>query len=193
VIGAPPSAVPPSLGPLAAPEETELVAAWPELREQALTLSWAAVALGSQVGQLKALARAGEMLVIPGPWPMRRAHRTGLGYFVPAWQLGPGGHGPHAQLSSLLEAVASVGWTSLELDRFMTTPIGEDGTSPAELLRSAGATRVVRLILGGGETQPAASAPANRRPRRTHVLAARIKAGSRRLAPPRRRPGASST
>jgi hypothetical protein len=88
---APPTTATPRLGPLAAPSEKDADAAYPGLRDTALTLPWAAVALGVDVTRLEALARAGELLVVPGPWSMRQAHRSGLGYFLPAWQLGPDG------------------------------------------------------------------------------------------------------
>jgi len=104
MITPPATATPPQLGPLAAPSEVELLTAYAGLRGQALTLPWAAEALGVEIGRLEALARSGQLLVIPGPWPMRQAHRSGLGYFVPAWQLAPGGRRPHEALPLLVEA-----------------------------------------------------------------------------------------
>src|SRR5665213_2597572 len=81
---APPATATPRLGPLEAPSEEDADAAYPGLRGTALTLPWAAVALGVGVARLEALARVGELLVVPGPGSMRQAHRSGLGYFVPA-------------------------------------------------------------------------------------------------------------
>ena len=91
MITPPSTAEPPQPGPLAAPSEDELVAAYRELRDHALTLPWAAVALGLEPARLEALARAGELLVVPGPWPMRQAHASGLGYFLPPGSSQPAG------------------------------------------------------------------------------------------------------
>lgn len=169
---APPATATPRLGPLEAPNEDEIVAAYPMLRHEALTLSWAAVALGIDVARLEALARAGELLVVPGPWSMRQAHRSGLGYFVPAWQLDPDGRGPHQALPELLTAATAASWTSLDLHRFMTTTLVPDRTSPAQLLRDGAAARVVALIRGDPEPQPAAPTPDPRRRRQLFALRA---------------------
>lgn len=158
-----PPATPPRLGPLAAPSEAELLAAYAGLRGQALTLPWAAEALGVEIGSLEALARSGQLLVIPGPWPMRQAHRSGLGYFLPAWQLAAGGRRPHEALPMLLEAAAERGWTSLDLHRFMSAPLPSDGPTPAQLLRQGATTRVVALIRGEPNPRPVALEPSSRR------------------------------
>ena len=160
---APASTVPPRLGPLEVPSEDELAAAYPEIRSRVLTLSWAAEALGIQAARLEALARAGELLVIPGPWPMRQAYRTGLGYFLPAWQLARDRSGPHPALPAILQAAASAGWTSLELHRFMTAPVDFANTTPAALLRAGATAEVVALIRGEHVPQP--PAPARHRSR----------------------------
>jgi hypothetical protein len=162
MITPPPTAEPPQPGPLAAPSEDELVAAYRELRDQALTVPWAAVALGLEPARLEALARAGELLVVPGPWPMRQAHASGLGYFLPAWQLAAGGHVPHEALPALFAAAAERGWTSLDLHRFMTTPLTPAGPSPAELLRQGAVARVVALARGGPDPEPPAPEPRKR-------------------------------
>lgn len=174
------------LGPLAAPSEEEVAAAYPELRDHALTLAWTAEVLGRQTAQLLVLARAGELLLVPGPWPMRQADYPG--YFVPAWQLLRGGRGPHPSLPTVLAAAAAAGWTSLELHRFMTTPLESDAATPAALLRAGDTARVTALI----RDEPAAGpAPQPAKPRRhAHqriALHARRRAGAlrrdRRSAP----------
>ena len=183
MIDAPPSSVPPSLGPLQAPAEQELAAAYPALQGQALTLSWAAVALGCQVARLEALARAGELLVIPGPWRMRQA--GGSGYFVPAWQLVSGGRGPNPELPALLAAAASAGWSSLELHRFMTAPLRAGGTAPAKLLRAGAAAEVVALIREDDPPHPAPLPARTRRSLRSGFARACLrKTASRRHVPP---------
>jgi hypothetical protein len=139
-----PSLDPPRVGRLTAPHEEELAAAYGDLREEALTVPWAAVALGIGAGRVEALVRAGELLAIPGPWPMRKAHGSGLGYFLPAWQFAHGGL--HPRLPAVLEAAAAAGWTSLDLHRFMLTPVHPGGSTPARLLREGEAERVVALI-----------------------------------------------
>lgn len=144
MIEPPPTSAPPAVGPLTAPSEDEAAAAYPGLRNHALTLAWAAEALGRQAAQLLALARAGELVLVPGPWPMRQADYPG--YFVPAWQLQPGAGGPYPELPALLATAAERGWTSLDLHRFMTTPL--DGTTPAALLRAGEADQVMALIRG---------------------------------------------
>ena len=168
---APPTTATPRLGPLEAPSEEDADAAYPGLCDTALTLSWAAVALGVDVARLEALARAGELLVVPGPWSMRQAHRSGLGYFAPAWQLAPDGRGPHQALPELLAAATAASWTSLDLHRFMTTTLVPDRTSPAQLLRAGAAARVVALIRGAPEPGSAAPTPDPRR--RRHLFALR--------------------
>lgn len=160
MIGAPRVADPPlAVGPLPSPPEEELAAAYPELRGRALALNWAAVSLGLDAARVKALARTGGLLVVPGPWPLRKAYATGAGYLVPAWQLAAGARSVRPELPLLLDAAAGRGWTSLELDRFMTTRAG--GRTPAELLRAGEGDRVLALIRG--ETPPAAEPPARRR------------------------------
>jgi hypothetical protein len=151
MIEPPPTSAPPSLGPLTAPSETDAAAAYPGLRNQALTLAWAAEALGRQAAQLLALARVGELVLIPGPWPMRQADYPG--YFVPAWQLQPGARGPYPELAALLAEAAQRGWTSLDLHHFMTTPL--DGTTPAALLRTGKVDHVTALIRGEPVLVPA--------------------------------------
>ncbi len=170
-----PYPIAPQLGPLAAPSEEEVAAAYPELRDHALTLAWTAEVLGRQAAQLLGLARAGELLLVPGPWAMRQADDPG--YFVPAWQLPRGGRGPHPSMPPLLAA----GWTSLELHRFMTTPLDADGTTPAALLRAGDTARVSSLI----RDEPAAGpVPQPAKPRRhAHrriALHAHHRAGGRR-------------
>lgn len=183
MIEAPPTAVPPALGPLRAPEEEELVAAYPALRNDALTLAWAAVACGCQAARLEALARAGELVLIPGPWPMRQADHPG--FFVPAWQHEPGGHGRCPELPAVIAAAAAADWTSLDLHRFMTTPLGGDGATPADLLHTAASAHVVALIRAE-VAAPQTARPAPTRPGSRHRSgAARPRqAGSRRLVPP---------
>lgn len=153
----------PRLGPLAAPSEDELAAAYPELRDQALTLPWAAERLAIEPARLQALARAGELLVVPGPWPMRQAHASGLGFFVPAWQLAPGGRAPNEALPALLEAAAGRGWTSLDLHRFMTRPLGDGDITPAELFKAGLTELVLALARGEPEPQPPPPQPKRRR------------------------------
>ena len=142
VIEPPPTSAPPALGPLSAPSESEAAAAYPGLRNESLALARAAEALGRQPAQLLMLAREGRLLLVPGPWPMRQADHPG--YFVPAWQLQPGARGPYPELPALLAAAAARGWTSLELHRFMTSPL--DGVAPAAVLRAGDADRVAALI-----------------------------------------------
>jgi hypothetical protein len=156
----PPSVDPPRVGPLATPREDELVAAYAMLRNETLTLPWAAEALGIGVARVEALVRAGELLAIPGPWPMRQAHGSGLGYFLPGWQLGPDGRHPHPDLPAVLEAAAAAGWTGLDLHRFMTRPVGADESSPARLLRAGEVERVIALIRGEPDPLPPPPAPA---------------------------------
>lgn len=179
MIEPPPTSAPPALGPLPAPSEDEAAGAYAELRNEALTLAWAAEALGTQAAQLLMLARAGELLLVPGPWPMRQA--SSPGYFVPAWQLLPGSRRPHRELPTLLAAAAEAGWTSLELHRFMITPLGQGGLTPAALLRSTGAAQVAALIRG---ESPAATAPQPpKTSQRRHPLRALHRAGGRRNLP----------
>lgn len=182
MIEPPPTSVPPTLGPLRAPDEQELVAAYPTLRNQALTLSWASVAYGCQAAQLLALARGGELLVIPGPWPMRQADYPGV--FVPAWQHAPGGRGTCPELPAVIAAAASADWTSLDLHRFMTTPLPEDGTTPADLLHAGANARVVALIRSAAAVRPAQTAPTRPGPRNGPAAAQPHRTGSRRLVPP---------
>jgi hypothetical protein len=153
MIAAPAPGAPATVGPLPSPDEQELAAAYPELRDHALTISWAAELLGLPAAQLAALAPAGEVLAIPGPWPMRQAHVGGLGYFLPAWQFAA--RRPHPELPALLRTAAAAGWTSLELDRFMTAPNGPARTTPAQLLQESGAAPVLELLPGGHEPLPA--------------------------------------
>lgn len=187
----PPYPIAPRLGPLAAPGEEELVAAYPELREHALTLPWAAEALGLQSHRLVALARAGDLVVIPGPWPMRQAHASDLGYLVPAWQLTAGRH-VHPAVPALIAAAAETGRTSLELHRFMTTPLERDGSTPAALLHDGHAAQGAALLRGRPFT-PAVPPPTKRR-RRSIAFHAPHRAGSRRpLSGPPVRPALSAT
>lgn len=144
-------------GPLAPPNEQELAAAWPALADDAPTLSWAAVSLGRQPAALEALARAGELVVIPGPWRLRQGYGVGLGCVVPTWQLAGGRI--HPDVPALVQAAATAGWTSLDLHRFMTAPAGADGETPARLLRGPdGGERVLVLVRGvepsGRHAQP---------------------------------------
>ena len=134
-----PSPIPPQPGPLRAPSEEQVAAAYPELRDRALTLTWTAEALGTQALELLPAARAGKLLLVPGPWPMRQADYHG--YFVPAWQLLPAGRGPDPAIPTLVAAAAEAGWTSLELHCFMTSPQGADGATPAALLHAGDAAR----------------------------------------------------
>lgn len=177
----PPSAAPPRIGRLAPPSEEELAAACDKLRDEAVTVPWAAERLGIGVARVEALMRSGDLLAIPGPWPMRQAHRSGLGYFLPAWQLDPDERRPRPELTAVLEAAADRGWTSLDLHRFMTAPAGPDGSSPAGWLRAGDAERVVALIRGEPRSVAAAPAPTGRlgrlravrrpRPRRRPITA----------------------
>lgn len=163
----PPYPDPPCVGPLAVPSEEELTAALPQLRNEALTVAWAAERLGIEVARVEALIRSGELLAIPGPWPMRQAYRSGLGYFLPAWQLDPDAARPRSHLPAVLDAAAEAGWTSLDLHRFMTEP-GPDGSPPSQWLRSGDGERVVSLIRGEPPLPP--SAPAQ--PRHVRPLSA---------------------
>lgn len=156
-----PYPISPQLGPLAAPREEELVDAYPELRDHALTLPWAAEALGLQPAHLVALARAGELVVIPGPWPMRQAHASGLGYLLPAWQF-TRGRQPHPAVPALIKAASDRAWTSLELHRFMTTPRAGGEPAPVELLQVGEVERVLALLRGDSDAQPPAP-PTERR------------------------------
>lgn len=159
-----PYPIAPQLGPLAAPGEEELVPAYPELRNHALTLPWAAEALGLQPARLVALARAGELVVVPGPWPMRQAHASGLGYLLPAWQLSHGRH-VHPAVPALIAAAAETGRTSLELHRFMTTPPAEGEPAPADLLHTGEIERVIALLRGEHDAQRRPPATVHRRRR----------------------------
>lgn len=125
----------PRVGPLAAPSEEEVAAAYPELRAHALTLPWAAEVLGLQPAVLVGLARAGELLVVPGPWPMRQAHASGLGYLVPAWQL-TDRLLVHEAVPALIAAATERGWTSLDLHRFATARLAEGGAVPTDLAQA---------------------------------------------------------
>lgn len=142
-------------GRLAQPTEEELVEAFDELRDEALTIPWAAERLGIGVAHVEALVRSGELIAIPGPWRMRRAHRSGLGFFLPGWQLDLDGDLPHPGLPAVIAAAAAVGWTTLQLHRFMIAPLGPDQTSPAAWLRAGEVERVVTSI--HGESRPAAA------------------------------------
>lgn len=176
----PPFPDPPRLGPLPAPREDELVAAYARLCDEALVLSRAAELLGIDVARAEALVRSGELLAIPGPWPMRQAYRSGLGCFVPAWQLAGGR--PVPGLRAVLDAAAAAGLTSLGLDRLMSARLASaGGSSPAALLREGEIERVVALL--GGETRRAPASPRSARRRgrprslhrphlRRHTLAA---------------------
>jgi hypothetical protein len=159
-----PYPIAPQLGPLAAPVEEELVAAYPELRDHALTLPWAAEVLGLQPARLVALARAGELVVVPGPWPMRQAHASDLGYLLPAWQF-VHGQRPHPDIPPLIAAAADRGWTSLELHRFMTTPPADGEAAPADLLHTGEIARVMALLPGEHDTQRRAPAAVHRQRR----------------------------
>lgn len=162
MIGAP-RPVGPALGPLPEPSEDELQAAFPRLHQEALTLTWAAEVLASPVARLEALARAGELLVVPGPWPMRQAHRAGLGYVVPAWQLdGAGGLRPG--IASLIRAAA--GRTSLGLHEFMTAPLQSGDETPAQLFARVGAEPVLALLRVDAAPAPAPAARMQLAPRR---------------------------
>lgn len=141
-----PYPISPRFGPLAAPSEEEAEEAYAELRDRALTLAWAAVALGRQPAELRLLADAGELVLLPGPWQMRQADDPGC--FVPAWQLVAGTGGPHPALPTVIAAAADVCWTSLRLHRFMTTPLEVEACTPASLLHAGDADRVAALIRG---------------------------------------------
>ncbi|HEX7083826.1 MAG TPA: hypothetical protein VF186_06905 [Gaiellaceae bacterium] len=168
----PPLAEPPRIGLLRSPSEDELVAAAELLADEALTLSWAAEYLGLGVARAAALARAGDLLAIPGPWPLRQAHRSGLGYFVPGWQFS-GSRAVHPALPDVVGAAAAADWTGLDLHRFMTAPSPGTGETPAQLLARGESERVVSLIRNAGDPAAAAPAPGRRRrrlraPRRPH-------------------------
>lgn len=161
-----PWAIGPALGPLPEPDEQELEAAFPRLSGEALTLSWAAELLGVPVARLEALARAGELLVVPGPWPMRQAHRAGLGYLVPAWQLdGAGGLRPG--IASLIRA--SRGRTSLGLHEFMRTAARAGEETPARLFARLGVEPVLSLLGAEGAPAVRTQPPPRRRPRRPRL------------------------
>lgn len=163
----PPYPDPPRTGTLATPTEEQLAAAYRRLRDEALTLPWAAERMGIDVARVEALVRAGELLAIPGPWPMRQAHRSGLGCFLPGWQFDDGR--PRSALSSVLGAAAAVGWTSLDLHLFMTTPLHGSGETPARLFRAGKVDRVLALIHGEPDRRACAPALASR-PRRLRVI-----------------------
>lgn len=168
-------------GPLAAPDEAEIASAYPELRDEASTLAWTAVSLGVQPGRLEALARAGALVVIPEPWPRRQADGGGLGYLVPAWQLAAGARTLRPGIRALVEAAARAGWTPLRLHRFMTTPAGPDGRTPARLLADAGVGPVLALLRGEPVAVPPQARRSSRRlPRiRLRPLRLRAHAGTR--------------
>lgn len=170
-----PYPIAPQLGPLAAPSEEQLVAAYPELRRHALTLPWAAEALGLQPAHLVARARAGELLVVPGPWPMRQAHASDVGYLLPAWQL-IAGRKAHPALRALIAAAAERGWTSLDLHRFVSTPPADGEPSPADLHRVDRVERALALLDGGSEAE-----------RRPPAVVHGQRLGSRRRRRPARR------
>lgn len=178
-----PRPVGPALGPLPEPREEELQAAFPRLHQEALTLTWAAEVLALPVARLEALARAGELLVVPGPWPMRQAHRAGLGYVVPAWQLdGAGGLRPG--IASLIRAAA--GRTSLGVHEFMTTPLQPGDATPAQIFAHAGAEPVLALLRADATSAPISAA---------RMQPAPLRRRSRLTLPvrgPRRRQGAAA-
>lgn len=178
-----PYPIAPLLGPLTAPSEDELVAAFPELRNHALTLPWAAEALGLQPAALVALARTGELVVVPGPWPMRQAHASGLGYLLPAWQF-TRGRQLHPDVPALIDTAAERGWTSLDLHRYMTTPLADGDPTPADLLRARESERVLALLGGDHDAQ-------RRPPAVVHVRRRSIKHRRRRPARRGERAGAS--
>lgn len=157
-----PSPTVPALGPLAAPSEHEVESALQALQSEALTLSWAAVALGRQAVELEELAHAGELVVIPGPWRLRQAY-GGLAYFVPAWQLDLPRirHG----IPALVRAAATEGLTSLELHRFMTTAPRPGAPTPTEQLERRGTAPVLALMRG----EPLSEAPGPRHVPRWHL------------------------
>jgi hypothetical protein len=164
----PPYPEPPRAGVLAAPAEDELTAAYRRLRGEALTLSWAAERLGVGVARLEALVRAGELVAIPGPWPMRQAHRSEHGCFLPGWQFGDGR--PRPGVPAVVRAAADAGWTSLDLHLFMTTPLREGEAAPARLLRAGEVDSVVALIRGEPERRTVAPVPSPRRRRRPRAI-----------------------
>lgn len=168
---APTPAAPGALGPLQAADEEALAAAYPELRERSLTLGWAADRLGLQPARLAALVRSGGVLTVPGPWCVRQAHGR-LGALVPAWQFAAGMR-LRPGLPALVAAAAAAGWTSLQLDRFMTTR-ASGGRTPAELLAESGPEPVLALI--AGRRLPAAEAPARPDERRRRRLLQRSRA-----------------
>jgi hypothetical protein len=174
MIAAPTPRSPETIGPLRAPDEQELAAAYAELRDGALTISWAADRLGVQARQLAVLVREGAVLAIPGPWAMRQAHGR-LGCFVPAWQFSPGMERLRPELPALVAAAAAVGWTSLRLHRFMTTPTTASAETPAQLLERNELPGVLALM--GDDERPHVP---------TRARSARGRA-SRRPAPPRAR------
>lgn len=152
------------VGLLAAPTEDELAAAYDELRNEALTLPWAAERLGMNVAHVEALVRSGELLAIPGSWPMRQAHRSGVGYFLPGRQFA--GNRAHPELRSVFHAAAAAGWTSLDLHRFMVTALTPGKEAPARLLRAGEVERVVALIRGEDDASKPTPEPKRRRWRR---------------------------
>lgn len=157
-----PSPIPPALGPLSAPNEEEVVAAFPALQSEALTLSWAAVAVGRQAAELEALARDGELVVIPGPWRLRQAYGR-LAYVVPAWQLDL----PRIRdgIPTIVQAAVARGWTSLELHHFMTTAPWPGSPTPAEHLEARGVAPVLALLRG----EPLPAAPGLRHSSSRHL------------------------
>lgn len=158
----PPFAEPPRIGVLPAPAEDELIAACDDLRDEALAPPWAAEYLGLETAQVEALVRAGELLAIPGPWPMRQAYLGGRGSFLPSWQFE--GRRPHPVLPEILRSAVAAGWSSLDLHRFMTARPAGSGDTPARLLHSGEAELVLALIRG--ESVPPAPLPQSHLPRR---------------------------
>jgi hypothetical protein len=160
-----PSPDPPRVGPLAVPTEAELEDAYADLRGETLTVPWAAELLGLDALRVAGLVEAGELLGIPGPWPMRQAHGSGLCYFAPGWQLS--GRRAHPELAAVLTAAADAGWTSLDLHRFMTTPVRPGADAPAHFLRHGEVAHVLSLIRG--EQEPTDPEP-EPKVRRLHEL-----------------------
>jgi hypothetical protein len=145
---APPWPEPPALGPLATPSEEELASASDALHEEALALAWAAVALGTQPSRLLGLAAAGELLVVPGPWPLRQSYGPGLGCFVPAWQIENRTHSLHPGIPELVDAGVERGWSSLRLHRVMTAPPWPGAATPAELFQAGDVEEALAQLPG---------------------------------------------
>lgn len=136
----------PRPGSPAAPDEGELAAADARLRNEAVSVPWAAMWLGIDVAHVELLVRSGALLAIPAPRGRRPTENGGLGYSLPDWQFDLNTGHPHPRLPAVLAAAAAAGWTGIDLHRFMTAPTGPEESSPADWLRGGEADRVVALI-----------------------------------------------